>query len=139
MQELRSLRIFDAKDGVRRYMKKVRFYANFDLLCIDALYRKRKSFLFCTQCDVSRLPEMIANTSMGEALRGRIQERAKVVSITGPELRLLDKSLPSDKGYVLHSARFASPQIAVHVSFSKRRKHMHREKLKDAMRLQKRL
>ena len=100
-------------------MKKVRFYTNFDLLCIDeflnapmkdsdvfilqdvfdSLYRKRKSFLICTQCDVARLPEMIANTSMGAALRGRILERAKVVSITGPDLRLLDKPLPSsDEG-----------------------------------------
>ena len=46
----------------------------------------------------SRLPEMIANTSMGEALRGRILERAKVVSITGPDLRLLDMPLHSDEG-----------------------------------------
>lgn len=113
------MRILDAKDGSRRYMKKVRFYTNFDLLlCIDeflnapmkdsdvfilqdvfdSLYRKRKSFLICTQCDVARLPKMIANTSMGAALRGRILERAKVVSITGPDLRLLDKPLPSDEG-----------------------------------------
>lgn len=119
LAELGSLRIIDAKDGSRRYMKKVRFYTNFDLLCIDeflnapmkdsdvfilqdvfdSLYRKRKSFLICTQCDVARLPEMIANTSMGAALRGRILERAKVVSITGPDLRLLDKPLPSsDEG-----------------------------------------
>lgn len=117
LAELGSLRILDAKDGSRRYMKKVRFYTNFDLMCIDeflnapmkdsdvfilqdvfdSLYRKRKSFLICTQCDISRLPEMIANTSMGAALRGRILERAKVVSITGPDLRLLDKAMPPEE------------------------------------------
>ena len=108
--ELNSLRILDSRDGTRRYMKRVRFYTNFDLLCIDeflnadlkdsdifilqdifdSLYRRKKSFLICTQCDISRLPNMISNSNMGEALRGRILERAKVVSVVGPDLRLLE-------------------------------------------------
>lgn len=108
--ELNSLRILDSRDGMRRYMKRVRFYTNFDLLCIDeflnadlkdsdifilqdifdSLYRRKKSFLICTQCDISRLPNMISNSNMGEALRGRILERANVVSVVGPDLRLLE-------------------------------------------------
>ncbi len=47
---------------------------------------RRKSFLICTQCDVSRLPEMNDNISMGATLRGRILEKSKVVSIRGPQV-----------------------------------------------------
>lgn len=105
--ELRALKKKDEKEGTAKYLKKVRHYTNFDLLCIDEflnsiihdsdifilqeifdmLYRRKKSFLICTQCDVKMLPEMLSNKSIAEALRGRILERAKVITITGPDIR----------------------------------------------------
>ena len=52
--------------------------------------KHRRSFLICTQCDLSKLPEMVENKSLGASIMGRIIGRAKIVTITGPDIRLMD-------------------------------------------------
>ena len=96
LEDLRSRKIRDAEDGTKKYGKRIRFYSNL-FLCIDeflncemtesdvyilqALFNtfdvKRRSFLICTQCNLSKLPEMVGNKSLG-------------ASITGPDIRLMD-------------------------------------------------
>ena len=95
--------------GSKKYGKRIRFYSNI-FLCIDEFLNcemtesdvyilqdlfntfdvKRRSFLICTQCDLSKLPEMVGNKSLGASIMGRIMGRAKIVTITGPDIRLMD-------------------------------------------------
>ena len=109
LEDLRSRKIRDAEDGSKKYGKRIRFYSNI-FLCIDEFLNcemtesdvyilqdlfntfdvKRRSFLICTQCDLSKLPEMVGNKSLGASIMGRIMGRAKIVTITGPDIRLMD-------------------------------------------------
>lgn len=108
LEDLRSRRIKDTEEGSKKYGKRIRFYSNL-FLCIDeflnsemslsdvyilqdlfnAFEVKRNPFLICTQCDLNKLPEMVGNKSLGESIRGRILGRAKIVSIVGPDIRLM--------------------------------------------------
>ena len=109
LEDLRSREIRDVEDGSKKYGKMVRFYSNI-FLCIDEFLSckmtesdihilqdlvntfdvKRRSFLICTQCDLSKLPEMVGNKSVVASIKGRIIGRAKIVTITGPDIRLMD-------------------------------------------------
>ena len=114
LEDLRSRKIRDTENGSKKYGKRIRFYSNL-FLCIDEFLNsemsssdvyilqdlfnsfevKRKPFLICTQCDLNKLPEMVGNNSLGQSIKGRILGRAKIVSIVGPDIRLMapDKNL----------------------------------------------
>ena len=63
---------------------------------------KRKSFLICTQCNLSKLPEMVENKSLGASIMGRIIGRAKIVTITGPNIRLMGPEYSPEIAPVLY-------------------------------------
>lgn len=108
LEDLRSRKIKDTENGSKKYGKRIRFYSNL-FLCIDEFLNsemsssdvyilqdlfnsfevKRKPFLICTQCDLNKLPEMVGNNSLGQSIKGRILGRAKIVSIVGPDIRLM--------------------------------------------------
>lgn len=99
----------NAKDQ-NEHEKRLRYYSNFSLLCIDEFpnakirneylvqeffnerYSAGNSTIICSQAPPEKWPDLFEVKSFGQSIRGRLQEHAHILEMKGPDLRLFKPS-----------------------------------------------